>query len=1429
MASGSLGVLSAKVALDTVDFSKNLTAMKRELKIAKSETELASKGVIGFGQSTKTGAAQLEGLTKQINLQKQTLDTYDAKMKTAIETKGRDSQAAQKAALDYNKTALEIQKLEAEYKQLSATMAYNSSGYKTVGEGLENIGSKAQAAGDGMISAGKKWSVAGAAVAGVAIAGAKAAIDYQHSFSDVTKTVDGTAEELDNLSNGIRKMATEIPVSAKELAQLAATAGQLGIETPNIEKFTRTIADMGVATNLAGEEGAATMAKFGNVTKMSQTDFDRLGSSIVELGNNFSTTEADIMNMAMRLGAAGTQINMNQADILGMATALSSVGLEAEAGGSAFSKLMINMQLAVEKGTGSFSELGEMAGSVGLTLDEVGQIVGKGGKDLKGLAESLGMTSSDFKKMYKEADKSKTSLEDFANVAGMSSEQFSKAFKEDATGAIEAFIKGLANADETGQSAIMMLDNMNIKEVRLRDSLLRAANASDKVGEAVTMSNNAWSENTALTKEAETKYGTTANQIEIAKNKINDLAISFGNELLPVIADALEQSAPLIEWLKGMIQGFADASPESKKFALALGAIAIAGGPVLIMIGSLTKGFGSLSVGAGKAIQWLGKGKFGLLELGGATKVAEAGVGALNVATAGATVGTSGFATALIAAAPWVLGITAVVGAGVAVWKLWGEEAYNSAERTKRWGVDVGGVTDQTLTTIKENTQKATGQFDLLAEGFNGNSEAMASNFAKIGDTIEQSLIKKIEGLDTLIKELPASIDSSLKESIELEKANAESSLEIIQQNNDRIADIRKKASDDNRELNISEARIIQDLAKNTTQAYVETLDLSAAEKKKVLSAMTGDVANASEEEAKLWLQSLGKQRQAAAEHMTVSRQEKEKYLEDLGYNLDGEFAQKFIKAWDDINRTTVDGFDNQMATILQKYPELMNEVLLSNGQLISATDQSAGYMIASNREILESANDMADRLAKNAEKNAQTLAWTADEFGKSGKQAAQTWNNLELIDKEGNIKTNAREIVTEATKDTNTWNQMRLVIHDANLDSNAKLIIGEAAIANGWWDGMAWDDKAAILNSNTSEVVIKALRDAGTWNELSLEDKTALLYSNTPEIMAETMFNLGLWDSYNPLIKDLRAENYELFQVLSSSEEMLGKYNAIPIELKQLISDDSGSTPTVKQAEKALKDFSDLPIDIKTLLSDNTDVMSKLRVAQSTLETYIGTTPDTKTLQMLSDLSGYYDYVNAMSNVHDKTVTVRTVYFAENINDAPPGAMVATREKGTPYHYGGGMIVNDQKGALHREAVRFPGANWFIPQGRDVFIPHAPAGTQVMPAGLTKAMFPNYEGGVGIDQSLVRNLQNSMIPFKQPQEFTTISQESLHSGTERILAQLISEMKSIKQSIAGGKGERNLRGLFEGANFNWSGTEDIRKFMQDMAFVMDTEGRRLE
>lgn len=331
------------------------------------------------------------------------------------------------------------------------------------------------------------------ALIGLGTGAIKAGIDFESAFTGVKKTVDATDEQLSQLEASIRNMAKNMPESASDIASVAEAAGQLGIHTENIEGFTKSMVELGDATNMTSDEAATSFARFANITGMSQENFDRLGSVVVALGNNLATTESEITEMAMRIAGAGTQVGMTQAQIMSFSGALSSVGIDAEAGGTAFSTLISKMQLATETG----------------------------GK----------------------------SLEDFANVAGVSAEQFKQSFKEDASQAIMSFIEGLGKCDEKGTSAIKTLNDMGITEVRMRDALLRASGASDVFTQALQLGNEAWDENTALANEANTRYKTMESQLKMLKNSVVDLGIEFYKSVNNPMTDIVSSARDMVDQL----------------------------------------------------------------------------------------------------------------------------------------------------------------------------------------------------------------------------------------------------------------------------------------------------------------------------------------------------------------------------------------------------------------------------------------------------------------------------------------------------------------------------------------------------------------------------------------------------------------------------------------------------------------------------------------------------------------------------------------------------------------------------------------------------------------------------------------------------------------------------------------------------------------
>ena len=326
--------------------------------------------------------------------------------------------------------------------------------------------------------------VASAAIGAVTVASVNAGREFESAFAGVKKTVTATEEEYARLRESILDMSKELPATAVEIAQVMEVAGQLGIATENLEEFTRVMIDLGVSTNLSAEEAATALAKFANITNMDPADFEKLGSVIVDLGNNFATTELDIVEMATRLAASGELVGLTESQIMALATAMSSVGIAAETGGSTMSKLLKKMQVAVE-------------------------------------LESDAMLK-------------------YASVAGMTGEEFKTAFQKDAVEALSAFIDGLNDTERNGKSAIVILDEMGLNEVRLSNTVLSLANANGLMTEAITMANEAWEENTALSTEAGKRYETMDSKIQIFKNTVTDAGIAIYDELRGPISEGLD-------------------------------------------------------------------------------------------------------------------------------------------------------------------------------------------------------------------------------------------------------------------------------------------------------------------------------------------------------------------------------------------------------------------------------------------------------------------------------------------------------------------------------------------------------------------------------------------------------------------------------------------------------------------------------------------------------------------------------------------------------------------------------------------------------------------------------------------------------------------------------------------------------------------------
>ncbi len=327
---------------------------------------------------------------------------------------------------------------------------------------------------------------------------ADASIEFESGITGVAKTTDLSKQDLATLAQSIKDLSVDMPATTAELNEITEAAGQLGIQNDSLLEFTEVMADLGVATNLSSMNAATALAKFANVVKMSSDDYGRLGSTIVDLGNKSASTESEIVEMATRLASTSALIGLSEPEIMAVASSLSSLGIEAEAGGSAISKLMKQFEVMVQTGA--------------------------------------------------------PELANFAKVAGMTADEFSEKWGENSVEALAAFIDGLGKINEAGGSSVATLESLGISEIRMSNAVLALASSGGMLTDTLKTANAAWKDNTALTIEAEKRYATTESQLKMMQNEYNNLKIAIGDNYTPVLRELYQVAKDVLAGITQFVQ-----------------------------------------------------------------------------------------------------------------------------------------------------------------------------------------------------------------------------------------------------------------------------------------------------------------------------------------------------------------------------------------------------------------------------------------------------------------------------------------------------------------------------------------------------------------------------------------------------------------------------------------------------------------------------------------------------------------------------------------------------------------------------------------------------------------------------------------------------------------------------------------------------------
>lgn len=323
-----------------------------------------------------------------------------------------------------------------------------------------------------------------AAITAITVDAAKKAIEFESTMADVAKVVDGLRDQNGaftksyyEISDALLNMSKSIPMTADALGQIMASAGQAGIASEDLTKFTETAAKMGVAFDTTAEQAGEWMATWRTALNLSQTQVTALGDQLNYLGNTTSENALKLSEVVTRVGALGQTAGLSAGEVAALAASMPGVTAEISATG------IKSMMIAMTAGASATSKQAAVLQQLGFTASDMANRMQT---DAKGaIIDLLG------------AIKQLPAAEQTAAL----SQYFGK---------------------ESVSSIAPLLKNLGYLQQQFA-----------KVGDAAAYSG-------SMEAEYAVRADTTANKLQLMQNKLAVLQVQIGNKILPYVNDALD-------------------------------------------------------------------------------------------------------------------------------------------------------------------------------------------------------------------------------------------------------------------------------------------------------------------------------------------------------------------------------------------------------------------------------------------------------------------------------------------------------------------------------------------------------------------------------------------------------------------------------------------------------------------------------------------------------------------------------------------------------------------------------------------------------------------------------------------------------------------------------------------------------------------------
>lgn len=566
----------------TVEIGGDTTGLEKALKNVNSTIKNTQSQLKDVNRLLKLDPGNTELITQKQRALKDAIGATSEKLETLKQAQEQAKQQLENGDLGqdkYDALQREIIETEQELRRLQEEAASTSVALSKI----DQAGKKMEAFGDSVTSAGQKIMPASMAVAGLGAAAVKTATDFDEGMSKVAAISGATGDDLDALRDKAREMGAKTKFSASEAADAMNYMAMAGWKTGDM---------------LEGIEGIM------NLAAASGEDLATTSDIVTDALTAFGLTAQDSGHFADILAAASSNANTNVA-MMGetfkyCAPIAGALGFSAEDTAEAIG-LMANAGIkSTQAGTALRTIMNNLSGEVKITGAALGEV-------------TIATTNAD------------GSMRDLSDILSDCRGAFSQLSESEQAAAAEALVGknamsgflALMNAGEGDiEKLSSAIDSCSDTFVKTVDGAIIPMSQALEEGVEWIEEYNGVSE-----KMAAVMQDNLGGQLTILKSQIQELAISFGEMLMPAIRAIVSNIQAFVDKLNGI-------SESQRKAVLTIGLIIAALGPLLVILGTVISK-------AGVAMQGFVKLATGVKKLGVAVKAGTGIFGKLGAALGG--------------------------------------------------------------------------------------------------------------------------------------------------------------------------------------------------------------------------------------------------------------------------------------------------------------------------------------------------------------------------------------------------------------------------------------------------------------------------------------------------------------------------------------------------------------------------------------------------------------------------------------------------------------------------------------------------------------------------------------------------------------------------------------------------------------------------